>query len=228
MRIVFQRELASGHNVVVMDADGSNLVNLTNDDGNNQDPDWSPDGGSIVYVSAIDGDFEIYSMNPDGSGRTDLTDNESSDFSPTWSPDGEKIAFVSNRDGNFEVYVMNADGSDQTRLTNNPAKDGDFSVDWQPLIIWGDNNCSGSADPVDSLLTLRFDAGLGTNTGGCPDMGEIVEVQDASLHPWGDVDCSADVTPVDSLKLLRFDAGLIVAQEAGCPGVGTGIKMVEG
>ncbi len=26
--------------------------------------------------------------------------------------------------------------------------------------IWADNNCSGSADPIDSLLTLRFDAGL--------------------------------------------------------------------
>jgi pimeloyl-ACP methyl ester carboxylesterase len=94
-------------------------------------------------------------------------------------------------------------------------------------LTWGDNNCSGSADPVDSLLTLRFDAGLSTNTGDCPDFGQVVEVQNASLHPWGDVDCSDAVNPVDSLKLLRFDAGLSVAQATGCPPMGSEVAVVE-
>jgi hypothetical protein len=90
---------------------------------------------------------------------------------------------------------------------------------------WGDDNCSGSADPIDSLLTLRFDAGLSTNTGDCPAMGDLVEVANASPHPWGDVDCGGDVNPVDSLKLLRFDAGLDVAQAAGCPEIGTAVSI---
>ena len=92
---------------------------------------------------------------------------------------------------------------------------------------WGDSNCSGSADPVDSLLTLRFDAGLGTNTGDCPDFGQVVDVQNASPHPWGDVDCGGEVTPVDSLKVLRFDAGLSVTQEAECPLMGSEVLVVE-
>ncbi len=94
-------------------------------------------------------------------------------------------------------------------------------------LTWGDNNCSGSADPIDSLLTLRFDAGLPANTGNCPDFGEVVDVQNASLHRWGDVDCGGNVTPVDSLKLLRFDAGLGVTQEPGCPGMGSEVLVVE-
>ncbi len=53
-------------------------------------------------------------------------------------------------------------------------------------------------------------------------------MQDASPHTWGDVDCSGFVNPVDSLKLLRFDAGLGVTQEPGCPGMGTGVTIVEG
>ncbi|MEX0682056.1 MAG: hypothetical protein WD904_04815 [Dehalococcoidia bacterium] len=86
---------------------------------------------------------------------------------------------------------------------------------------WGDNNCSGPPpDPVDSLLTLRFDAGLPTNTGDCPPVGEVVEVANASPHPWGDVDCSGEVNPVDSLKLLRSDAGLPVNQPQDCPELG--------
>lgn len=94
--------------------------------------------------------------------------------------------------------------------------------------VWGDANCSGGVDPVDSLFTLRFDAGLGINTGGCPEMGAEVEVLSASPHVWGDVDCGGEITPVDSLKLLRFDAGLDVAQGQGCPGMGTSVTVVAG
>ncbi|MEX0682427.1 MAG: cohesin domain-containing protein [Dehalococcoidia bacterium] len=95
-------------------------------------------------------------------------------------------------------------------------------------VIWGDNNCSNEPpDPVDSLLTLRFDAGLPANTGDCPEMGDVVEVASASPHPWGDVDCSGDPPdPVDSLKLLRFDAGLTVTQPADCPEIGDTVTIV--
>ena len=87
-------------------------------------------------------------------------------------------------------------------------------------LIWGDNNCEDGPNPVDGLITLRFDAGLSANTGDCPAMGEEVDVAEASSHLWGDVDCDGAVGPIDSLKLLRFDAGLSVSQEPGCPEIG--------
>lgn len=90
---------------------------------------------------------------------------------------------------------------------------------------WADNNCSGSVDPVDSLVTLRADAGLSANTGECPEMGEVVDVALASPHPWGDIDCSGAMTPVDSLKILRHDAALGVTQAAGCPGMGADVVI---
>jgi len=93
--------------------------------------------------------------------------------------------------------------------------------------IWGDHNCSGSANPIDSMLTLRYDAGLSANTGDCPDLGQVVDVASGSPHTWGDVDCSGDVTPVDSLKLLRSDAGLNVSQEASCTPIGVEVGVVE-
>jgi hypothetical protein len=94
-------------------------------------------------------------------------------------------------------------------------------------LVWGDDNCSAAPDPIDSLLTLRHDAGLATNTGDCPDMGQVVEVANASPHPWGDVDCSGAVNPVDSLKKLRYDAGLPVVQPDGCPAVGAAVLVSE-
>ena len=78
---------------------------------------------------------------------------------------------------------------------------------------------------MDGLFALRFDAGLETNTGDCPEMGEEVDVQGFSLLAWGDVDCNGTVDPVDGLKLLRFDAGLSVDQEEGCPEIGDEVTV---
>jgi hypothetical protein len=91
--------------------------------------------------------------------------------------------------------------------------------------VWGDDDCQNGPNPVDSLLTLRFDAGLPTNT--CFEMGKTYEIAAASPHPWGDADCSGAVDPVDSLKLLRFDAGLSVSQEEGCPLIGADVIVIE-
>jgi hypothetical protein len=91
-------------------------------------------------------------------------------------------------------------------------------------LIWGDHNCSGSADPVDALLNLRHDAGLPAETNECPEMGDEVQV-DGIPRTWGDFDCSEAADPVDALKVLRFDAGLSVEQEEGCPGPGETVSV---
>ncbi|MCI0818203.1 MAG: hypothetical protein J4O14_08025 [Chloroflexi bacterium] len=101
--------------------------------------------------------------------------------------------------------------------------------DWvEPTpVIWADNNCKDGVNPVDSLFVLRGDAGLQTDTGDCPDMGQGIEVLNASPHIWGDVDCTGDMSPVDSLKVLRFDAGLSASQEEGCPEMGSSVTITE-
>ncbi|HEV3363762.1 MAG TPA: hypothetical protein VG795_06415 [Acidimicrobiia bacterium] len=82
-KIVFTRNLggAAGNEVFVMNADGSNQVNISNNSrfpaqGFNYDaiPSWSPDGTKIAFTSTRDtGDFEVYTMNVDGSGVTRIT-----------------------------------------------------------------------------------------------------------------------------------------------------------
>ena len=134
--------------VCVMDADGSNVANLTeNDEYGDGGPAWSPDGSRIVFVSHRDsggkapwewpiegnvGGGNIYVMEADGSNETRLTNNPFRDGNPTWSPDGTRIAFqrkvaIPAGVGTFEhstaIYVMNADGSERTYLTNTPYND---------------------------------------------------------------------------------------------------------
>jgi|GEM_PF-2379649 len=110
--------------VFVMNADGTELMNLTNQpDANDGSPAWSPDGSRIAFDSTRDGNVEIYVMSADGSEPTRLTNNPADDRQPVWSPDGTRIAFFSLRDTNAEIYVMDADGSNQRRLTEDPAAD---------------------------------------------------------------------------------------------------------
>ncbi|NNM03966.1 MAG: hypothetical protein HKO65_02600, partial [Gemmatimonadetes bacterium] len=69
----------------VMDTDGSNLVRLTFDEGQDSAPAWSRDGTKIAFVSGRGGSVDIWVMNADGSGVMRLTDHPGADFFPSWS-----------------------------------------------------------------------------------------------------------------------------------------------
>jgi Tol biopolymer transport system component len=117
----------------VMHADGSDPVQLTNSPGPvaiNGQPDWSPNGQRIAFMSTRTGNAEIFVMSSDGSEPTNLTNHPATDQSPVWSPNGKQIAFHSNRDGNFELYVLDLRSGKLTRLTTHPGVDQ--FPDWSP------------------------------------------------------------------------------------------------
>ena len=128
--------------IYVMEADGENPQNLTNNRVEDGAPSWSPDGKRIVFISERDGHFigdfelitsEIYVMDVDGGNQQRLTENRKNDESPSWSPDGTRIVFSSDRKGDFvnsEIYLMDADGGNLQRLTEN--RDDDGAPSWSP------------------------------------------------------------------------------------------------
>jgi CSLREA domain-containing protein len=102
------------------------------------------------------------------------------------------------------------------------------AFEFEPVTLWGDDDCDGDVDAVDALKTLRHVAGLPVSqTGPCPGMATIIDVTNASLHPWGDVDCDNDVDSVDALKLLRHVASLPVQQTQPCPAVGSEVELAS-
>ena len=107
--------------IYVMDADGGNQENLTNNPAYDADPDWSPDGTKITFVSSRDGGAsQIYVMDADGKNPIRLTDGRRHKSHPDWSPDGQKIAFTVNpgwiNDWVHHIAVMDANGNNRERL----------------------------------------------------------------------------------------------------------------
>ncbi len=101
--------------IYVMNADGSNVTQVTHNDVNEFDPIWSPNGEQLAF-GRCQATCDVVVINADGSGERVLINDG---FPSAWSPDGKHIAFHSTRDGDEEIFVMNADGSNPIQLTFN-------------------------------------------------------------------------------------------------------------
>ena len=99
----------------LMNTDGSNKINLTNNMAINFNPQFSSDGSEIAFSSHVDSKEDIYIMDLDGSNERRLT-NTGKEFNSLFSPVGSWIMFMSWRVSDMEIYLMNSDGSGQTNL----------------------------------------------------------------------------------------------------------------
>ena len=129
-----------GLDIVVMNANGVNHKNLTNDlRARNINPSWSPNGKYIAYVASPDPfrwwpPHNIHVMNADGTNPVIVTkeDRWAYEWNPTWSPDSKKIAFVKQTpDGFHDIFTMNADGSGLSNITQTH-RIGEGAPAWSP------------------------------------------------------------------------------------------------
>jgi dipeptidyl aminopeptidase/acylaminoacyl peptidase len=75
-------------------ADGSQSRQLTQGDKSCDDPQWSPDGAWIAFVSARSGKKNLWAVRPDGGEAIQLTDLKSDVGSFRWSPAGDSLALT--------------------------------------------------------------------------------------------------------------------------------------
>jgi Tol biopolymer transport system component len=115
--------------IFIMDADGSNVQQLTDNQFYDGQASFSPDESKIVFTSERDGFPRVYVMNSDGTGQAPLSSEIHWEFHPHWSPDGSRIA-ISRANGYACIYVLNSDGTNTVRLTDDTV--GGNYPSWSP------------------------------------------------------------------------------------------------
>ncbi len=85
-RIAFV-SMNQGHfDIFTMHMDGNRLTKLTENQGNNEDPCWSPDGRYIMFSSDREGPYRLYIMNANGQNQREITFFDGDHTSPSWAP----------------------------------------------------------------------------------------------------------------------------------------------
>ncbi len=96
-----------GHyNLYLYDMSGQEITALTENEGNNTSPAWSPDGSKVCFVSDRNGTYNLYILDMDSSVTFPITNVLSGCFSPSWSKDGDKIAFSGFRKGAWDIFLL--------------------------------------------------------------------------------------------------------------------------
>jgi Tol biopolymer transport system component len=168
-RIAFQSNRAGNLDIWSMNAEGSDLRQLTDHPEPDYLPSWSSAAGRIFFTSwRREADQEpraphVYAMDADGSNERRIVNeslNVSGGASP--SPDGRRIVFERKRGNGADVYLADADGRNEQRLTDDEARDvhngaPTFSPDGHWIAFHSDDGQSAA------LVVMKTD---GTNRTG--------------------------------------------------------------
>jgi Tol biopolymer transport system component len=138
-QIAFASDRNGSVQIWTMDTEGNDLQQITKGedfiDGACQ-PEWSPDGAQLVFVSPcytyedIYDDYhhpKLYIYDWETEAITPLETKFSSSFSPSWSPNGEHIAFIAYDSWDYtQIYLISPASEEIQQITT------DFFFSMQP------------------------------------------------------------------------------------------------
>ena len=85
----------SNRDLYIMNADGSDLKQITKTDGGEYSETWRPDGKKIAFLAVgKNGGMQLWEMNPDGSHKQQVTDIKSGISGFIYSPTLKKILYT--------------------------------------------------------------------------------------------------------------------------------------
>ena len=134
--IVFTTDRDGNREIYSMRSDGQEQTNLSRDEAGDFNPQWSPDGSRIVFLSTRLAperfyDTDIFVMNRDGSSVSLVTDGPDQVGAPSWSPKSDAIAYVSFCCGDAisreEIFLVNIDGSGRKLFVPDLASNPEWS-----------------------------------------------------------------------------------------------------
>lgn len=163
--VVFDQMDASGNRDIWRVAlDGSDLVRLTTDPGEDKDPTVASATNRIVWVTFRHGNADLYTRTLFDTTQTRLTATLNHDLEPSLSPDGTKLAFTRDAGGASKLHTANADGTGVAVAVSSASGFGSgASIDGTPHWLSSTrlafmSTANGGADLFDVTLPGGFPA----------------------------------------------------------------------
>ncbi len=225
--VAFSGQDASGQgDLYVVSLEGTSLVRLTNDGFDERDPDWSPDGNTIVFSSdrcaaGDSGKYQLLTVCPATGVMTALTRGQSSDTDARYSPSGRFIAFVSDRDGVPDIYLMDNTDASVAQVTRSmagvqmPCWAEDDTTLYFVALSSGEYGMYSMRIPYETLEWVGSRAApqiraIAADTMQTPGLFELAAAAADSTPPYGDLK-DAELPPIPPL-LNRPGDGLKVRE----------------
>lgn len=131
-RIAYLGDFSGGiKEVIVMDPDGQNLRQLTNEHALVASPAWGRGAQEVYFTSYRENNPDLYGITLDGR-RFQVSRRPGMNTAPSWNEAAQRLAVMLSKDGNSEIYTMGAEGANLARLTRTSSDVADTSPDWSP------------------------------------------------------------------------------------------------
>ena len=85
-KIAYSCMIDDHFDICTINPDGTNMRRLTQNQGNNEDPCWSPDGRYIIFTSNRTGRYQLYIMTANGMNQKKITSLKGNQTNPSWGP----------------------------------------------------------------------------------------------------------------------------------------------
>ena len=158
---------AGQHNfsLVVADSDGENSRTALRSREPLLSPVWSPDGGSLAYVSFETGKPVVFTQDIRNGARRAVANFRGTNSAPAFSPDGRTLAVVLTLTGHSQIYLLPRTGGRPRQLMHSGSIDTEpvFSPDGKSIYFVSDRDGSPQIYVVgvdgSGVRRLTFDGG---------------------------------------------------------------------
>jgi TolB protein len=134
---------------------------------------WSPDGKTLAYCAAREGNYDIYTIPVAGGAEIRLTTAPGNDNGPDYTPDGRWIYYHSIRGDSVQVWRMRPDGTAAEQVTR------DAYYNWYPhpspdgkwILVFSSKVVPDTGHPPDGEYILRL---IPTGGGEPREIGRLI------------------------------------------------------
>jgi Tol biopolymer transport system component len=193
--------------------EGGAASRLTDDFADIAQPDWSPDGRTLVFQSYRDGNFHLWMLGADGNGVRQLTSGPYDSREPRFAHDGRRIAFSSDRSGRYAIHVLDIESGDISQIGESSTQDAQPA--WAPddgrIALVADRNRLDVIDLQGKRSTIA-------SIPPSPDIFHPAEIHSPSWTPDGQ-ELICTVLQNGTATLTRAEVGPVSASPGGAPAV---------